>query len=92
MLTDEDKAWLTTLVDTKINKAVDGLRMEMLEAIEASETRLLTEFDKWASGNELKMRSSRDAIHALEIEMDLLKDRLQTLENRLMRTNGPTQT
>jgi hypothetical protein len=102
MLTEDDEQWSTTPVASKVDKGVDSmlemqepmatLHMEMLERIDASETRLLTEFDRWASGKESKMPSQHDAIHTLEIEMDLLKDRLHKLENRVLGMNGSTNT
>lgn len=50
------------------------------EQLERIETRLLTEFHKWASPVEMRQRSHRDAIHALEIDIESLKDRLTDLE------------
>jgi hypothetical protein len=48
--------------------------------LEGVETRLLTEFHRWASPAEIRQRSHRDAIHALEIDVDSLKERLEGLE------------
>jgi hypothetical protein len=50
------------------------------DQLERVETSLLTEFHKWASPADIRLRSHRDAIHALEIDVDSLKERVKDLE------------
>jgi hypothetical protein len=48
--------------------------------IEKVETALLTEFHKWASPADMRVRSHAAAIKALEMEMENLSDRVEKLE------------
>lgn len=50
------------------------------EKLEAVETRLLTEFHKWASPTELRLHSHATAMRALDLEIEDVKDRLRKLE------------
>ena len=50
------------------------------EQLEKVETRLLTEFHKWASPVEARQRSHAAALHALDVEMGSLSDRVKNLE------------
>ena len=60
--------------------AMEG-RMDGLDAkIERVETSLLTEFHKWASPTELRMRSHAAALRALDLEMEPLSERVDKLE------------
>ena len=47
------------------------------EQLEQTETRLLTEFHKWASPIELRVRSHSAALRAMDVEMESLQDRLK---------------
>jgi len=83
---DELKEFLTRIHDS-LGKRIDTLedkltaRADALDAkVEKVETTLLTEFHKWASPVEARARGSRDIVHALELEVDLLKDRVRKLE------------
>jgi len=67
-LSDEDKAW--------IKDSLGELRTE----IERVETSLLTEFHKWASPMDARMRTHNAAIRALDLEMESLSDRVKNLE------------
>ena len=53
-----------------------------MERLEKVETTLLTEFHKWASPQEMRLRTHTMAIRALDDEMELISDRLKKLENR----------
>lgn len=65
----------------------DGLR-EYLTAMEARleakiehvETALLTEFHKWASPVESKLRTHRSWFYEVDAELELLKSRIDKLE------------
>ena len=50
------------------------------QQLEQTETRLLTEFHKWASPVELRVRSHSAALHAMDLEMESLQDRVKKLE------------
>ena len=69
-LTAEDKQWVTELLVGRLEKL---------------ETRLLTEFHKFAEANDLRVRSHGQAIHALELEMNVLENRVRKIEERFPR-------
>lgn len=50
--------------------------------LERVETALLTEFHKWASPAELRVRSHTSMLGAIDLEMEALRERVQKLENR----------
>lgn len=51
------------------------------ERLERVETNLLTAFHTWASPSEARQRAHANTIHALSLEVDALKDRLDKLES-----------
>ena len=50
------------------------------EQLERMETRLLTEFHKWASPLEARQRTHSAALRAVDLEMEVLSDRVKNLE------------
>ena len=87
-LTDEDRNWFSTLVtalirqseersDAKLVAAERRIKEELKDAIEATENRLLTEFHKWASPLDPRMRTHTAAIRALDLETKLLATEFQ---------------
>jgi hypothetical protein len=50
------------------------------QQLDHTETRLLTEFHKWASPVELRARSHSAALRAMDVEMESLQDRVKKLE------------
>lgn len=60
MLTDEDKRWMTGLLDGRLEK----VEQRFAERLEKVETTLLTEFHKWASPIEMRQRSHAATIRA----------------------------
>jgi hypothetical protein len=50
--------------------------------IEETETKLLTEFHRWASPNEARQRTHTAAIRAIDAEMEYLSDRVSKLEGK----------
>jgi hypothetical protein len=50
--------------------------------LERVETALLTEFHKWASPLEARMRTHTAALRAVDAEMEALTDRVQKLEGK----------
>ena len=85
-LTDDDKKWFEALVAPFATK-VELQRMEAKleryaskEDLERVETNLLTEFHKWASPAEARLRLQKDNLHTIELEMELLSHRIKKLE------------
>jgi hypothetical protein len=52
------------------------------ERMERLETTLLTEFHKWASPTELRLRSHNAAIKAMDAEPEAISDRVKNLEEK----------
>lgn len=52
------------------------------ERLEKVETTLLTEFHKWASPQDMRIRSHALAMRALDDEVESLPDRVKNLEGR----------
>jgi hypothetical protein len=50
------------------------------EQLERLETRLLTEFHKWASPLEARQRTHSAALRAVDVELEAVTDRLKNLE------------
>lgn len=69
----------------RIDKRFESIdeRFETLDLkIEKVETTLLTEFHKWASPIESRMRTHRSWFSEVDAELELLKDRVRKLEAR----------
>jgi hypothetical protein len=64
-LTNEDKQWITELLDERLDRV---------------ETKLLTAFHQWASPMEARLRTHAAALRALDLEMEALDDRVKKLE------------
>jgi hypothetical protein len=82
VLTDDDKRWITSLLEMRLEKVETSLCSEFVERLEKVETTLLTEFHKWASPVELRQRSHAAALRAYDAEMQALSDRVKNLEDR----------
>lgn len=52
------------------------------QQLENLETKLLTEFHKWASPIDARLRTHAAAIRAVDLEMEALQDRIAKLEGR----------
>lgn len=50
--------------------------------LERVETALLTEFHKWASPVEMRVRSHSAALRAIDLEVEAVSDRVTKLEGR----------
>jgi len=57
----------------------------MLARLESVETKLPTEFHKWASPADMRARSHSAALRATDIEIETLGDRVKRLEGPLKR-------
>jgi TRAP-type C4-dicarboxylate transport system substrate-binding protein len=93
-LSDEDKQWIQELMQGQmqgqrqyVQEQMQGQREYvheqmglMREQLEVVETRLLTEFHKWASPFEARQRTHTAALRAIDLEMEELSDRVKKLE------------
>jgi hypothetical protein len=58
----------------------DDDKQWILAQLERVETKLLTEFHKWASPVEMRVRSHSAALRAIDIEVESVADRVTKLE------------
>jgi hypothetical protein len=73
---DEMKRDLTAHVEGVESR----LRVHVSQECEKVETKLLTEFHKWASPVEMRIRSHAAVMRALDLEQEALTDRMDKLE------------
>lgn len=84
-LTDEDKKWLGELLENRLNaweSRFDRKIANLEERLEATETRLLTAFHRWASPTEQRITSHTLMLSAVEERLQALDDRVKKLEGR----------
>lgn len=84
-LTEADKQWIATLVTSQIERSEERVasRMEQVAArIEHVETALLTEFHKWASPMEMRVKSHSMVLRTLDMEIDSINERVTKLEEK----------
>jgi hypothetical protein len=93
-LTDDDKKWIIEQlgqtesrlsgkieqVESRLNGRIDQIETRLSGRIEQVETTLLTEFHKWASPFEARMRTHSATLRALDLETEAMDDRLKKLE------------
>ena len=79
-LTDEDKRWLLDLLEEDRRWTLERFR-EHRELLENMETRLLTEFHKWASPMEARQRTHTATLRAIDLEMESISERVKPLED-----------
>jgi hypothetical protein len=86
-LSDDDKKWFEAVIEANLGRLraaseayIDARLQEQRVALEAVETRLLTEFPKWASPTELRIQSHAQAIRAIDMELENVKERVSKLE------------
>lgn len=75
----EMKSYLEAMerrLDAKIGDRIDALEAK----IEKVETSLLTEFHKWASPHEARLRTHAATLRAIDLEMEALSERVDKLE------------
>jgi hypothetical protein len=72
-LTDEDKAWLEERF----------AKLATIEATRDVETALLTEFHKWSSPVEMRLRTHATALRALDLQVEAIADRVTKLEEKI---------
>ncbi len=61
-------------------RIVSSLKGYVNERCELVETKLLTEFHKWASPAEARNRTISAALRAIDLEMESIDDRVKKLE------------
>lgn len=74
-------------MDEELKNYLDAMKADLDARIEHVETALLTEFHKWASPIEARLRTHSAALRAVDLEMEALTDRVQKLEGE-GRTNA----
>jgi hypothetical protein len=60
----------------------DDDKQWILEQLERVETRLLTEFHKWASPTEMRVRSHAAVLRAMDIELESLGEHLKNSKSK----------
>lgn len=95
MLNDDDKTWIKEVFQQQLQQHFQQYREQerlwvreqlgehtrlFSERLEKVETTLLTEFHKWASPQDMRIRSHALAIRALDDEVESLSDRVKNLE------------
>ena len=63
-------------------RIVSSLKGYVNERSEQVETKVLTEFHKWASPAEARSRTISAALRAIDLEMESIDDRVKKLEGR----------
>jgi hypothetical protein len=89
MLTPEDLEQIgrimsntTTAAEDRLNATLTAAEDRLNGRIEHVETALLTEFHKWASPLEARVRTHAAAIRAIDAEQEYQADRLSRLEGK----------
>lgn len=59
----------------------DDDKQWIAEKLESVETKLLTAFHSWASPVEARQRGQRELLHALDLQVSDLEDRMRKLES-----------
>ena len=76
---EEDRRWVLELRDAERQWVLEQFR-EHRELLETVETRLLTEFHKWASPMEARQRTHTATLRAIDLELESLNERVKRLE------------
>jgi|SRR5579883_78547 len=92
MLTEDDKQWIMNVLRTGMDKLRDDLHGDIERArqegridLEKVETTLLTEFHKWASPVETRVRSHSSFLRALDVQSESMLDDIKDLQARIER-------
>jgi len=79
MLTPDGKQWIAKEIDERLSASEE----RMLARMEKIETPLLTEFHKWAEPVASLLQSHTVALRTLDLALEVLKGRADTLERRV---------
>ena len=63
-------------------RLISSCKAYVNERCEQVETKLLTEFHKWASPAEARSRTISAALRAIDVELEAIDDRVKKLEGR----------
>jgi len=69
-------------LNTRITAAVTASEERLIERIRDTETTLLTEFHKWASPIDMRVRGLSSMLRAVDADLEYFQERLKKLENR----------
>jgi chaperonin cofactor prefoldin len=67
---------------TRIDEVKSQVKAYVDERCERLETTLLTEFHKWASPVEMRLRSHSSVLRTLDMDFEALSDRIKRIEGR----------
>ena len=67
-------------LSTKLTASLEAFEVRVDAKLERLETKLLTEFHKWASPQEMRQRTHSAALRAIDIEIETLAERVTNLE------------
>jgi hypothetical protein len=92
-MTEEDRTAIAAMLaaaEGRIVQAIGAAVQAEIKAseartnarIEETETKLLTEFRRWASPNEARQRTHSAAIRAIDAELEYISDRVSKLEGK----------
>jgi vacuolar-type H+-ATPase subunit I/STV1 len=73
----ESEARTLNRIEGRLDAVESRINDRTAQAIEASETRLLTEFHKWASPMDARIRTHAATLRALDMETEALSDRVK---------------
>jgi len=68
--------------EERITAAVTASEERLIERIRDTETTLLTEFHKWASPIDTRVRGLSSMLRAVDADLEYFQERLKKLENR----------
>ena len=87
VLTNEDKEWIATATRESEDRIMTALRSAISESeqritgkITEIEVKLLTEFHEWATRMDQKLRTHREALRSLDLQIEALAGRVGNLE------------
>ncbi len=81
MLTNEDKDWFRTEFKSElISELKSEIIAETKQLIEALETRLLTEFHRWAQPYGVGARGTSTAVNLFDERLGMIEERVSALE------------
>jgi len=76
----ESEARLSNRFEGKLDAVEARINDRTARAIEDSATKLLTAFHEWASPTDQKIRSHREALRALDLQIEEIASRVKKLE------------
>jgi hypothetical protein len=65
-----------------VREEIAASEQRQTEVMRDIETTVLREFHKWASPAEARQRGQRDTLHAIELDLESLAERVKALESK----------